>query len=858
MKIRTSSALFGLLYVEAQAGCPADFSFVGCYADSVTERIFTSRGQHNPMSAGMCYMFCDDGVNTHFGMQYSSECWCGIHPELNKHDEELAGDKCDFLCVGTTTGEICGGFLKMSVFEITAYEGCHHESLHLPIGRGSPPLSGSEDSQINGQPWDYQEKIEGANVLPTQGVLPGTCDGNDDDDHKKLLSQIRVWEAAAKTEPRIFCGISTRHQNHRTNVKAIKETWASHCDGFVAFSDKTDHELNTFKIKQEGLDEDGNMWQKSRAIWKYINFHYKEDFDWFILGGDDLFLIVENLRKYLLSDEVKSGGGGIKSGGTNPMYLGRRLRVFGEDHRMYNNGRASYVLNQASVGLLASHLDDDDCQPHRETPWEDLLVSMCLKKNGVRAFDTRDSLGRERFHPFTPAAHFGQHMPLDPADRLASGTVVNGWYMDQEVDAKFGPEGCSSDSLSFNDVDEQLMRRLYHLVYSCQNDEVPHPESRSLASPVHTLVQIPEELTGWDLVERLHSIGLDSRADLARLLVETDPFKASNITAVGSPDKFECPDREADRFSLPDLRDHDKEEAFKAGQGFIYYQHLRKAGGTAFCDMASRNMLATELPWYFCMADGRGSTATPPWSDKDFFLETMQKHGYRLTSNEWDVFPIEHLALQGAIFATTLRHPVDRWYSQYRFEHLERRDGSRPGSELLPFDLWYKKIRRDEMGNNPYIKTFCGRSTQQDDTSPEGVDGDGRPNYARDLWWSYHKFSSWGDQIAWEDLKSAMNVLRRFNLVLVLEFVEDEMWALEEAFGWSFPRKQWLPDEHEAVRLDKKSVKAMEDLPSDMWTDVLNANVFDLLLFHWVKRLYLERRACRQIDQSSISGFNQD
>lgn len=45
-------------------------------------------------------------------------------------------------------------------------------------------------------------------------------------------------------------------------------------------------------------------------------------------------------------------------------------------------------------------------------------------------------------------------------------------------------------------------------------------------------------------------------------------------------------------------------------------------------------------------------------------------------------------------------------------------------------------------------------------------------------------------QIAWEDLKSAMNVLRRFNLVLVLEFVEDEMWALEEAFGWSSPRKQ--------------------------------------------------------------------
>lgn len=52
-----------------------------------------------------------------------------------------------------------------------------------------------------------------------------------------------------------------------------------------------------FKIKHEGPEEWENMWQKSRAIWKYIDRHYKNDFDWFVLGGDDIFLIVENLRK---------------------------------------------------------------------------------------------------------------------------------------------------------------------------------------------------------------------------------------------------------------------------------------------------------------------------------------------------------------------------------------------------------------------------------------------------------------------------------------------------------------------------------------------------------------------------------
>ena len=31
----------------------------------------------------------------------------------------------------------------------------------------------------------------------------------------------------------------------RAGCQAIKETWASHCDGFVAFSDSVDLELNT-------------------------------------------------------------------------------------------------------------------------------------------------------------------------------------------------------------------------------------------------------------------------------------------------------------------------------------------------------------------------------------------------------------------------------------------------------------------------------------------------------------------------------------------------------------------------------------------------------------------------------------
>ncbi|CAN0414779.1 unnamed protein product, partial [Laminaria digitata] len=156
--------------------------------------------------------------------------------------------------------------------------------------------------------------------------------------------------------------------------QAIRETWASRCDGFIAFSDVVDRDVPTFKIKHEGPEEWDNMWQKSRAIWKYINFHYKGDYDWFIMGGDDIFLIVENLRKYLLSAEIDEAAGGLVNGGTNPMYLGRRFKANGNADRVFNSGGAAYALNQASLALLADHLDDQSCEAHRKCSWEDVQV----------------------------------------------------------------------------------------------------------------------------------------------------------------------------------------------------------------------------------------------------------------------------------------------------------------------------------------------------------------------------------------------------------------------------------------------------------------------------------------------------
>ena len=57
------------------------------------------------------------------------------------------------------------------------------------------------------------------------------------------------------------------------------------------------------------------------------------------------------------------------------MYLGRRFKANGNADRVFNSGGAAYALNQASLGLLASHLDDEACEAHRKCSWEDVQVT---------------------------------------------------------------------------------------------------------------------------------------------------------------------------------------------------------------------------------------------------------------------------------------------------------------------------------------------------------------------------------------------------------------------------------------------------------------------------------------------------
>ena len=289
--------------------------------------------------------------------------------------------------------------------------------------------------------------------LPKELCEPYTVQGaRGVDTNKRLLDEapIRASPFVERKGPRLFCVMYTTAESHATHVRAAVETWAPGCDGFVAFSTESDPSLNAVKIEHQGEEAYMNMWQKLRSIWSYVHEHYASEYDFFFAGGEDLYVLPQNLRDFLTGKDP-----------SQPQLLGRRFRDYGRN--LFNSGGAGYVLSRGALAAFAEHKDDAVCSPSLKTPTEDVQIAKCLKNTvGIEPEDTRDSEGRERFHPFAP----GHMLTIKPP---AQGQPRD-WFYDytKEWPPLPGAECCSSGSVSFHYLKKPAMVRHVHAVlYDC-------------------------------------------------------------------------------------------------------------------------------------------------------------------------------------------------------------------------------------------------------------------------------------------------------------------------------------------------------------------------------------------------------
>jgi len=295
-------------------------------------------------------------------------------------------------------------------------------------------------------------------IIRSTGALNSTTVTISPSNHYGQPENGIIQDPIVVPAPKLMCLVYTMADAHANRIRAMQQTWAGGCDGFLAFSTESDPRLPAISLEHEGPEAYKNMWQKVRSIWKFVGTHYIDDYDWFFIGGDDLFVLPHNLKTYLASLAHKDG----TDPKTKEYFVGRRFN----EGSYFNSGGAGYTLSRATLRKFLANMEDaQHCAAKQRTSMEDVMIARCLSHLGIHFTDTRDARGRERFHPFAPGKHL-HWTPPKPGER--------DWYEDynKEWGILEGKDCCAPDSVSFHYIKKaSMVRHMQALLYSCDLED---------------------------------------------------------------------------------------------------------------------------------------------------------------------------------------------------------------------------------------------------------------------------------------------------------------------------------------------------------------------------------------------------
>jgi glycoprotein-N-acetylgalactosamine 3-beta-galactosyltransferase len=228
--------------------------------------------------------------------------------------------------------------------------------------------------------------------------------------------------------------ISPRHHNAASQLRS----WGKRCDGFIAWSNLTDETISALRlhnVKTDGAERYDEMWSKTQNIWSVVaSSDLIHQFQYFYLAGDDVYVLVDNLRRYLSSPHLRA----LSRDNALPLYLGRRVPH--NHYLFYHTGESGYVLNAVAVRALVHHLKEAQCFDELSVSMEDVMAANCLRHSvGLEALDSRDSAGSERFHTTNLSA-------------VQKTALMGNRYEGMVKNGKLGLRSVSTQSISFHDM----------------------------------------------------------------------------------------------------------------------------------------------------------------------------------------------------------------------------------------------------------------------------------------------------------------------------------------------------------------------------------------------------------------------
>jgi hypothetical protein len=358
---------------------------------------------------------------------------------------------------------------------------------------------------------------------------------------------------------------------------------------------------------------------------------------------------------------------------------------------------------------------------------------------------------------------------------------------------------------------------------------------------------------------------------VAEQMANTSSLRGDEVSAPGSNSSnniydteiqklqsiFPCPTSSLYRLSSPDRRNRTQLEYYHqdmqrrrrtitgidtttttAATSFLFFQHLRKAGGTHFCTLAQRNLPKSWVPSYYCMPDygwvdvddtkegSSSSTSTKrqrqkcagclhQWTNEEI-ISRMGPHA--IMGNEWDSFDVQNHFTLPAIFVTSFRAPMHRALSQFRFECVEAR-----GCRIKTIEEYWSK--RSDL-YNIYTHTFS-------DIPRQGSFATDTTNVE-----SAHRRA--------ESIGTSFDTLLQFHLVLVMEWLSYAHLPVQQVLGFhdtsvlTKPVRPHNTQEHH--RTDSWIPESY--LSPEQYRIMSETLALDEILYDIARRLFLERLVC--------------
>lgn len=212
----------------------------------------------------------------------------------------------------------------------------------------------------------------------------------------EYFSDVAVNTTYTEGSIRLFCWIMTSPQNLQKRAKYVKMTWVQRCDRYVFISSESNYGFPTVGVPTfEGRK---HLTEKTMLGFEYIYNKHFYDADWFLKVDDDAYVIVENLRYFLSTQNPEE-----------PIYFGHHFNAMAKQG--YFSGGSGFVLSKEALRRFGQHGNESNRCRNQHGVGGDAKFGVCMQHLGVRTGNSLDKYGRNRFHCFNPETHLKGDYP---------------------------------------------------------------------------------------------------------------------------------------------------------------------------------------------------------------------------------------------------------------------------------------------------------------------------------------------------------------------------------------------------------------------------------------------------------------